>query len=222
VGHVTSKEVWASFDLDTTEGRVFIQEDWFYNWNLWPGVTTGWTYPEKKATHSRIDNQIWGAWSNRIKLGVTGTSDFAKRFKGKKIPVNFDVRWDIKPPSHWTVTVWKMPPGATPTGTHRSFVDHANHKIELNTADIAPRGAGNDAGASTSKFITSPHEYGHTLGPPTSFPGDEYTTGATNLADTNSMMNIGQQLRRRHLVEIIKVLNKLIPGTTFNANGLVA
>jgi hypothetical protein len=222
MGHVTSNETWASFDLNTTSGQIFIQEDWFYDWNLWPGVTAGWTYPQKKSIHTRINNQIWGAWSNRIKLGVGGTSDFARRFAGKPLPVNFDVRWDIKLPAHWRVKIWKMPTGAGPTNLHRSFVDHDNHIIELNTADIAPRGAGNSAGVGTTNFITSPHEYGHTLGSPTSFPGDEYGPGATHLADTKSMMNIGQQLRRRHLADIIRVMNKLIPGTTFNANTMVS
>jgi hypothetical protein len=222
MGHLTANEPWATIDLDTTEGRVFVQEDWYYKWNLWTGVSQPWTYQEKHAVHTLIDKQIWGTWSNRVRLGVTGTSAFAKKFLHSGVPMNFDARWDLKLPTNWTVTVWKMPPGASATGLHRSFVQHANRTIELNTADLRPRGAGNAAGQSTANFVTSPHEYGHTLGSPGSFPKDEYNAGNAGLADTGSLMNIGRQLRRHHIVEIIKSLNGLMPGTTFNANSLPA
>ncbi len=131
MGHVVSNEGRATIDVNTTEGRIFIQEDWFYHWNLWPWVTSAWTLEEKRAAHTRIDRQVWGTWSNRVRLGVLGSSAFAQQFRAG-VGVNFDVRWHTRLPAHWQVKVWKMPPGTSPTGTHRSFVDHAGRKIELN------------------------------------------------------------------------------------------
>jgi hypothetical protein len=219
MGHVVSNEGWATIDVDTANGRVFIQEDWYYHWRLWTGVTTPWTLAEKRALHSQIDRQIWGTWSNRIRLGVTGHSAFAQRFRAG-VGVNFDMRWDIKLPAHWQVTVWKVPAGSTPTNPHRSFVNHATRRIELNTADIAPRGAGNAGGSTTTGFRTAPHEYGHTIGPTGSHLRDEYGAGHPHLRDNSSIMNIGRDLRRRHLTEVINALNRMMPGTTFNTNTL--
>jgi hypothetical protein len=221
LGHVTSNETWATVDLNTSNGQVFIQEDWFYNWNLWPGVTTGWTYPEKRATHNRIDRAIWGVWSNNVRLGVSGTSAFAKQFRNTGVPVNFDIRWDIKLPAHWQVKVWKMAPGTDPAFPHRSFVDPPRNIIELNTADLRPNSAGNAAGANTTKFVTPPHEFGHTIGPGGIVLQDEYNAGHPNLGDSQSIMNIGNKIRRRHLVDVVKILNRLMPGTTFDATRML-
>ena len=121
---------------------------------------------------------------------------------------------------HWTVTVWKMPPGVGATSLHRSFVRHQSRQIELNTADLIPRGAGNSAGNSTKNFLTAPHEYGHTIGPTGQNLGDEYGPLSTHLGDTDSMMNIGRDIRRRHLEQVVVALNRMAPGATFNANRL--
>lgn len=220
MGHLVSNEGWATIDLNTDTGQVFIQEDWRYNWNLWPGVTAAWTHTQKAATHRRIDRQVWGLWSNRIRLGVSGNSDIARRLMAGGARVNFDVRWSLRPTAHWTVTVWKMPPSAGATSLHRSFVQHQSRRIELNTADLLPRGAGNSAGASTANFLTAPHEYGHTIGPTGNNLGDEYGALSTHLGDTHSMMNIGRDIRRRHMDQVVAALNRMAPGTTFNANRL--
>jgi hypothetical protein len=36
-----------------------------------------------------------------------------------------------------------------------------------------------------------------------------------NLADSSSIMNIGRDLRRRHLTAVIAELNKMVPDLTF-------
>jgi hypothetical protein len=130
--------------------------------------------------------------------------------------MNFDVTWALSAPNHWTVTAWKMPPGSRPTSPHRSFVDTINKTIELNTADLSPRGAGNQAGASTSRFRTAPHEFGHAMvsGSLTANP-DEYVNVSGHIADTSSIMNIGRDIRKRHVAVVLAELNKLIPNLTF-------
>lgn len=218
MGHLVAREPWGVIDLDTTTGRVFVQEDWYYEWNLWAGVTEPWTYEQKRRVHTRIDRQVWGIWSNRIRLTVRGSSQFAQRFGRTVVPVNFDVRWDVRPPAHWTVRVWKMPPGAGPTDLHHSHVLPGANIVELNTADLAPRGAGNHGGGSTTNFLTAPHEYGHTIGAPHNFLEDEYDAGDAHLHDTNSLMNVGRELRRRHIQGVLTALERLVPRTRFESN----
>lgn len=217
MGHLVAREPWGVIDLDTTNGRVFVQEDWLYEWKLWPGVTEAWTYEQKYRTHRRIDRQVWGLWSNRIRITARGASQFAQRFGRTTLPLNFDVRWDIHPPGHWTVRVWKMPAGSDPT-LHRSHVLPASNIVELNTADLDPRGAGNAGGGSTANFLTAPHEYGHTIGAPTNYLVDEYNAGAPDLHDTNSLMNVGRELRRRHIQGVLTALERLVPRTRFTSN----
>ena len=166
--------------------------------------------------HSTVDKQIWGTWSNRIRLSASGTSAIARHLAGRLIHMDFDVKWTLAPPIHWTVNAWKMPKGASPTSPHRSFVNAATKVIELNTADLAPRAAGNQAGAATTRFKTAPHEFGHAIlsGAVTSNP-DEYVNTSGNVADTSSIMNIGRDLRKRHLAAVIAELNKMIRDLTF-------
>lgn len=210
MSHLVSKQPWGTIDFDKMTGQILVQEDWYYLWRTWPGVSANWTYQEKRAAHTRIDRSIWAVWSNRLALTVRSKSGPPPRF-GTRAKINFDVRWVTKP-SHWAVTVWKMPASATPTGPHRSFVRSATREIELNTADLAPRGAGNAAGASTASFLTPPHEYGHTLRNP-----DEYAASSPFISDTTSLLNIGREIRGRHLNLVVEALNRLTPDLVFTA-----
>ena len=211
MGHVTSAQVWGDLDIDTTEGRVFFQQKWFYNWNLYPPVTNVWTQREKEAFHRRVDTSIWRIWSNKYKLKIGGTHEFAKKFAATGVSINFDVKWTVKGSYHWTVTAYKMPPGSSATSPHRSNVNFGSRTMELNTADIKPRGAGNAAGASNPAFETPAHEFAHTLDNP-----DEYNAGSPYLTDSSSLVNIGHLIRNRHIHIILDTLNSMIFGVYFS------
>lgn len=209
MGHVVADKPWGVIDIVKDEGRIFFQQKWRYNWQLSPGVTDVWTYNEKKAFHTQVDKTIWRVWSNKIKFRVSGTNDFAKKHMGKGIPINFDIKWVVKETPHWKVAVLKLPAGSTPT-THISFVDFTKLEIELDTADFASYCPTNDAGVTVCGFEAIPHEFVHTLDNP-----DEYTSGSPHLPDTNSLANIGSEIRARHLALITTELNKMMPGVTF-------
>ena len=49
------------------------------------------------------------------------------------------------------------------------------------------------------------------------FLPDEYNAGSPNLNDQRSIMNIGREIRTRHLVELVRVLNRLMPHARFAA-----
>jgi hypothetical protein len=208
MAHIVRDAPWGIIDIVVAEGRIFFQERWQYTWVASPGEKD-WTLAEKRHFHHAIDNQIWRFWSNRIRFSTTGNALFAKHFRS--VPINFDVRWVLAKP-HWHVTVRKLPPGSTPT-TYISNVDRAQMEINLDSADL-PSYTPTNAAGKTHKFFAVPHEFGHT------FPGidDEYVAGAPNLADTDSIMNIGDQIRARHLQPMIDELNKMIPGCTFHAS----
>ena len=89
--------------------------------------------------------------------------------------------------------------------------------IDLNTVDTVPRSAMNQAGQQTTNFRTPPHEFGHTMLSGGRVPNpDEYRSTSPNIADTSSIMNIGREVRKRHLAEVIAELNKLVPDLTFS------
>jgi hypothetical protein len=206
VSHITREKTWGTIDLITHEGRIFFQQRWKYNWLATPPVSP-WTLAEKRRFHNSVDTQIWRHWSNRIRFAITGSAPLCRRYR--EISINFDARWVLSN-EHWTVAASKLPAGSTPT-TVISNVDRANMTINLDSADLASYEACNAAGRCRD-FRAVPHEFGHT------FPGvnDEYNAGHPNLGDTDSRMNIGDQLRTRHLQPLLNELNTMVADCTFS------
>lgn len=209
MAHHVAKQPWGNVDFDDSTGQIFVQEDWHYRWQLGEGVKKPWTYQEKVATHRRIDLSIWGAWSNRLRFHVHSKKGSPPSF-GTQCPINFDVRWVLHR-GHWTVTMLKMPPNATST-THISYVDWPTFSIELDTADFLEYSGTNDAGVKGHGIRAVPHEFGHTL-----FNVDEYGAESPHLKDSASLMNVGRQIRARHVGLIVHTLNELMPNLVFSA-----
>src|SRR5512134_613467 len=115
MAHIVRRPAWGVVDLDTDTGRVFVQEDWKYNWTLEPGASA-WTLAQRRSFHATADRHIWGFWSNRLRLRTSGTHEFCRRVP--EAPVNFDVRWVLSG-GHWTVYVNKLLPT---TPSPRSYV----------------------------------------------------------------------------------------------------
>lgn len=208
MGHVVRDAHWSTIDIDTSTGQIFLQERWQYNWLTEDGVTP-WTLAQKRAFHTRADRAIWAAWSNRATMTASGTSDFARRMRGRALPINLDVRWVTSNP-HWTVNVTKIPAGTF----RQSNVDWPNRVINFDTEDFTTR-TFNDGGTRSTQVPVT-HEFGHTIGNVFELErGDEYHAGGTNVNDHGSMMNHGQTLRSRHFQTILDEMNQMIPNTTF-------
>ena len=208
MGHVVSRQQWGTVDIDTDSGVILVREDWRYTWHQAPGVRP-FTLAQKRAFHARLDRQIWGKWSWYFRLHARGEAPFAQKFEGRTLVVNFDVRWVLHG-GNWSVEVIRLPATAIP-GVNRSNVTFAKREIQLFSNMFVTYEAGNDAGASRPGFRVPQHEFGHTLD-----SDDEYSTGSAYLQDTNSVMNIGQQLRNRHLTLVQATLNGMIPGVQFS------
>jgi len=187
-----------------------LQQDWHYHWFEENPTVPVWTVHEKRNFHHALDRQIWGKWSMRVKLQVGGTSDFARKFS-KGVPINFDVHW-VLAGGHWQIYACKLSPGGNQArfNTRTSF---SIRKMWIATGDIYPYNPTNMGdGFVGHRFIPIPHEFGHALGAP-----DENRAAQANINDHNSIMNVGKQLRSRHLDLVLSTLNGMIPHTTFSA-----
>lgn len=150
MSHIVSRQPWGVIDIDTKVGRIFFQQDWHYTWTLFSAAVSLWTHAEKQNFHNTLDRQIWGTWSNRVRMRVSGATDFSRRFSAAGVPINFDIRW-VTGPGHWDVTVRKMPAGSTPT-TFISNVNFTTRRIDLDTMDMAPYAAANATGGRLGGF----------------------------------------------------------------------
>ncbi|MBI3860496.1 MAG: hypothetical protein HY290_01225 [Planctomycetia bacterium] len=212
MSHVVRRLDWGVIDLDTVAGRIFFQQTWFYDWQVVSPVSP-WTLAEKQAFHHALDRQVWGHWSMRFQFVPHGATDFARRFV-HGIPINLDIKWVTRPGS-FTVNVVKRP--GPVDHSIRPWVNFTTKVIQLSKWDTSSYTAVNAASASSPKpFQPLPHEFGHALG---TANDDEYAAGHANLGDTNSIMNIGSQVRARHLESIRGELNAMMPGVTFTVAG---
>lgn len=213
MAHIVRNLPWAVIDIDTLRGRVFFQQRWKYTWHVKPPLAA-WTYEEKRAFHTRVDKHVWAAWANRVRFQVKGTSSFARRFSKAGVPINLDVRWVLSKP-HWTVTVWKI----AEAEFLGSWVNPATRKIRLDTNDFKTRSHCRGIPKVCTDQIPVEHEFGHAA-TNRGKSMDEYEPGHTNRNDQSSMMNLGNQLRDRHLDTIISEMNKMISDTEFSVRSI--
>ncbi|QQS12181.1 MAG: hypothetical protein IPK81_22150 [Rhodospirillales bacterium] len=216
MGHVVKEAGWCVIDIDTTQGTIFLQERWLYTWVVQPPLLP-WTLQEKRNFHNNADRAIWAAWSNRAKLRATGTSGYARRFAGRDITINLDIRW-VTANGHWSVTVTKIPPNQFAT----SSVLWPQRKITLDSNDTNVRTFVHGAGTPNTTQMPVAHEFGHAIGNSIHIghEGDEYVDGKAHQADKTSIMNVGRSLRVRHFETIIDELNTMIPDTTFSVRAV--
>jgi len=209
MSHLVAREPWGAVDLDEHLGRVFVQQTWHYHW-MEQGGSTPWTVEEKRNFHRELDHQIWGMWSNRLRLRIIGMTVLARRFSAAGIPINFDIRW-VRAGGNWQVNAHKLPPGTAMANAYRPNVTFGTRIINMYTPALAPYRTRNAAGDRRTGFRSTPHEFGHTLNNP-----DEYEAGSPNLGDPDSLMNVGRDVRARHLTLVIGTLNRLVPACRFS------
>ena len=180
---------------------ILIRQRWKYNW-LNERNTTSWTLFEKRDFHNKVDNIIWKIWGGQFKIKVIGSSVFAQKYKNKIFTINFDIQWVIQNP-HWNVNVRKI----VKNTSYRSNVRWNDREINLDTEDTKMR--------KDYKQVPVGHEFGHAIG----YLYDEYnsTLSINNgfLFDQDTIMNVGMELRKRHLQYVIYQLSTIYPNTTF-------
>jgi hypothetical protein len=229
--------------LNTKFGEVRFTQRWRYHFTTQHGAAP-WTPDEERAYHFLLKQMIWMRWNSRrpvpiratdddttrsiakllnegngIVFRVSGKSDFARKFAAEYIPIEFDVLISVKRP-HWHMRVRKLDPsklagGKHPTQVFRDNVDFDSRSINLSYENREPFQACSEGRGSQCQddFLTFPHEFGHSLG----YGTDEYAAGAAKHADVKSIMNIGHELRQRHLEWVRSQINLINPHTTFPA-----
>lgn len=219
MAHLVRDEPWGVVDVDLEAGSVFVREDWRYDWKVDPGQPP-WSTEEKTAFHHGVDRLIWAAWSLKARLfpfvspGHTPSAraeELVRRFARHGFQLSFDVRRIATGTTHWTATVTKVDPNEHPRQRARVWFDL--RLIRLHSIDVIPVEARRYLGDSKSRsdFRVAPHEFGHTLR-----YADDYDPGRY-FNDTRSIMNIGRDVRPRHLTLVLNTLEKMIPGCKFSA-----
>ncbi|OKS86988.1 hypothetical protein [Mucilaginibacter polytrichastri] len=204
-----------SVQLSLIKNEVKITQRWKYTWTSKLGATA-WTYPEKRKFHAAADKLIWSVWGTPFELTPTPDSVLPEKYHARPLRVYFDIEWVLGTNQHWDVNATKIPRGSF----EQSFIIWETRKISLDSEDTV----------STLKKFSRPknyyqrgvvHEYGHTIGniPYTAGRhGDEYLNSSPYLHDFPSIMNVGEQVRKRHLDYVKQVVNTLIPGLKFNVS----
>jgi hypothetical protein len=231
MSHLVSEQDWGVVDLDVDRRHVLVREDWRYDhWRLDTNPklpVTPWTHKEKLNYHNAVDRLIWGFWSMRAKFKVeisarnatAGPTKVAVKLANTSLTSSFDVR-RVHGPAHWTVTVTKVSPDNHPKP--RAKAEIANRHLNLFSTDVIPVTAAhgntpedmNTAIAIVGKdrFRVAPHEFAHTIG----YYSDEYKPTSPFFMDYHSLLNIGREMRPRHLALIVATLESLVPACRFN------
>lgn len=199
--------------VEPPKSLIFIRQRWLYKWLLDSPTVNEWTPTEKRLFHTKFDQLIWQIWSRKYTVRVKGTSKFANRYRDLSFVVSIDVQWVITNP-HWTVMLNKLPPTKS---FNQSYVNWQKRIIALDTKDAVP--VNKSAHLPKVKQYGLTHEFGHALG---NVPGvipkahsDEYLANNKFLQDERSIMNVGNELRKRHFDFVLQELNSIQPGTIF-------
>lgn len=210
----TKDTSWFVIELNSITQNIAVRQKWKYNWITSPGVNT-WTYSEKKAFHHKLDNLVWGNWGAHLKLKIRGNSEFVRVNKNFVFSIYFDIKWVLDSP-HWTVEVTKIQPGDYVT----SSLSWATKTINLDTEDV--KLVTRTENSKDYHQYPGLHEIGHGFGNSifayTNSHGDEYKNTSVFNNDKSSLMNIGNELRTRHIDFLLRELNgvsPLIPNTEF-------
>jgi len=225
MGHIVQTEPWGTVDLDTQRGHVLVRQDWRYHWTNDSNVPA-WTPQERSAYHRAVDRLVWRYWSFHtfVEVRKTGANAGAlAHFSGKGLTMSFDVH-RVKVGGQWTVFVQKIRPDKRPRP--RAEVWFQPRKIQLFSEDVkhvhAFRFMGDPARTAEPNFYVAPHEFGHALGYGYARgDGEERERENPYFADTTSIMNMGQEVRPRHIRLIIETLRKMVPGVEFVATGVM-
>lgn len=224
MGHLVQHEPWGTVDLDTTRGHILVRQDWRYHWTNDSNVPA-WTPRERVAYHRAVDHLVWRYWSFRTFIEVRKTAANLgplAHFSAKGLTMSFDIH-RVHVGGQWTILVRKISPDKRPRPRAECWFQL--RKIQLYSEDVnhvhASRFPGDPARTEAPNFYVAPHEFGHALGYGYSRgDGEERERENPYFADTTSIMNMGEEVRPRHVRLIVETLTKMVPGVEFIATGV--
>ena len=194
--------------IEEARKKITVRLKWKYKWNVKKG-SNKWTNDEQWKFHKDLDGLIWSTWGERFYLKSKGTSEFAQRNANTRWDLDFDIQ-KVPCGEHWSVNVTKVKSGEF----NQSSIIWANRKINLDTEDI--KKTIRKGQERSYQQYAGVHEFGHTIGNTAVFDrGDEYFENHEHAQDKSSVMNIGSEIRTRHLWYVLAELNQMIPKTKF-------
>lgn len=208
-----------SIEINTMNREIIITQKWHYQWIEGDIPISPWNPKEQEVFHKNCEYQIWMIWSKRFKLKLINTKDNPKHKiqKSDIYTVIFNITYHHSPRIdwHWLVKVKKA---FKLEGELRSNVDWVNREISLLSVEIEDERSKNIYGSFQTFII--PHEFGHAMGDLDDEYGKVYgnTKNPVFVLDFNSIMNIGHELRWRHINYIVSELDKMIPDGKFIYN----
>ena len=202
-----------TIDIDMENGAVLITQRWRM-------VDKG-NNSSASIEHFKrmVASTVQAIWNQRCFVNLVERDLLKNKIRRDTFVINFKVRW-VSSNEHWRV--YMQPEGV-------SSVDWCARNIYLDVYDVRPqRKKGAPKGLCQYPVA---HEFGHTIGNVRgAFPsllmgihgfttihhGDEYRSGYVPknkteeyVEDINSIMNIGNSLRKRHLDYILQELNSM-------------
>lgn len=200
--------------ISSVTGTIWLRIRWKYTWLKDGDVKDDWTPEEKSLFITNAYMAVCYERNGRVFYSVSGTSDFAKKFQGKKLPFYIEIL-PVESNAHWNVTVTKLNPGVD----GYTFVRWADKFIQLDSNDVVAvercLGKLQDICRSRSSV---PHEIGHLLLLDDEYYNDDESDKVDKIygEDADGLMNIGAELRPRYLEHVSVQLNAIIPDTHFS------
>lgn len=209
-----------TIDIDVDNCSILITQRW--------RIVDKCYYSSSSIEHFKrmVVSIVCSIWNQRCFVKFIDKNSFEKGSRERIFSVNFQLRW-VSSNEHWKVYI--TPPG-------RSHVRWSSRKIYLDVMDIVPQEK--LYAPDGLKQYSVAHEFGHTIGnsrgavstPLMGFSsritaithGDEYRVSDKEpnyqknnyqrrefIEDVNSIMNVGNSLRNRHLDYIVQELNSM-------------
>lgn len=197
--------------FDTWEKRITVTQFWYFIFtvHIFNWILPEFTYEQKEHFKDETQRLIRKLWDNKVKIKLMGTTNPELiPFIYKEFSVRIDLREvGIESAAHWKVEVEQLPPD---NKKRDGAVYWSARRIELTTESTSGEGIRLKNGLLNQQHVVA-HEFGHTFGA----DEDEYEKDSAHVGDINSIMNIGNEVRKRHYTYLRRLLEAGIPDTVF-------
>lgn len=201
--------------LNSDTGDITLLMRWKFTWVNQNNVGYDWTYLDELRFIYESFAAICYGWNDKIFFSVSGGSDFADKFKGKRLPFSINVI-PVHQKEHWNVDVLRTVPG---NDDGRPYVNWKNRFAHFYFKDtsLSEKCAPENQSICGFHQVNIVHEIGHIIG----YLEDEYELDKSGKPvskykpDTAALMNVGVELRDRYLDSVCIRLNLVYPSTTF-------
>lgn len=218
----TEKTKYGDITIDGERGTITLLQRWKYvSWELAERSTNykpkAWTDAEKAVFHETVVAQIIAGWGQGVRFTPTGINPFLKKYKSSGLKFIIDIRRVIAN-SDWKIIVREVPENArNPSAVKwysKTLVISASTETITHRRDNPKDLWGTKLKSIVGKQTAAAHEFGHMIG----YRHDEYKNTSTHYTDSNSMMSVGSELRKRHFREIDAILDKMVILTDFDVD----